>query len=74
MICKVPFVTTNVYTSRLDSPITAPLHTDRFDSFIMQTEAAMTQRGTHLKVIQPKVKFLDGRRPAPLISFEQEGE
>lgn len=36
---QVPFVTTNVYISRLDSPITAPLHTDRFDSFIMQTEA-----------------------------------
>ncbi|CAK9086968.1 unnamed protein product [Durusdinium trenchii] len=41
---QVPFVTTNVYISRLDSPITAPLHTDRFDSFIMQTEGAKRWR------------------------------
>ncbi|CAJ1344953.1 unnamed protein product [Effrenium voratum] len=41
---QVPFVTTNVYISRLDSPVTAPLHTDRFDSFIMQTEGAKRWR------------------------------
>ncbi|CAE7346667.1 unnamed protein product [Symbiodinium natans] len=35
---QVPFVTLNVYISHLDAPVTAPLHTDRFDSFIMQTE------------------------------------
>ncbi|CAE7247652.1 unnamed protein product [Symbiodinium sp. KB8] len=35
---QLPFVTLNVYISHLDAPVTAPLHTDRFDSFIMQTE------------------------------------
>ncbi|CAE7538525.1 unnamed protein product [Symbiodinium sp. CCMP2592] len=35
---QLPFITLNVYISHLDAPVTAPLHTDRFDSFIMQTE------------------------------------
>lgn len=40
----IPFVTTNVYMSRLDSTVTAPLHTDRFDSFIFQTEGSKRWR------------------------------
>lgn len=49
---EVPFVTTNVYISRLDSPVTAPLHTDRFDSFIMQTEARVVKGPRHLSRAQ----------------------
>merc|ERR1712107_860587 len=40
----VPFVTVNVYISRLDTQVTAPLHTDRFDSFIFQTEGSKRWR------------------------------
>ena len=56
---QVPFVTTNVYTSRLDSPITAPLHTDRFDSFIMQTEGAKRWRIFDTSKAVPRWPVLD---------------
>ena len=52
---QVPFVTTNVYISRLDSPITAPLHTDRFDSFIMQTEACFVFEFHSSLLFTPKI-------------------
>ncbi|CAL1142210.1 unnamed protein product [Cladocopium goreaui] len=56
---QVPFVTTNVYISRLDSPITAPLHTDRFDSFIMQTEGAKRWRIFDTSAAVPRWPVLD---------------
>merc|ERR1712172_392601 len=39
-----PFVTTNAYMSHLGANVTAPLHTDRFDSFIFQTEGSKRWR------------------------------
>ena len=55
----MPFVTTNVYISRLDSAVTAPLHTDRFDSFILQTEGAKRWRIFGSSCFAPKWPVLD---------------
>jgi len=54
-----PFVNANVYISRLNASVTAPLHTDRWDSFVFQTEGSKRWRVFGISADLPLWPVLD---------------